>query len=523
MAGFLLVLTAIKDLIGWPGQPVTLDPPDGRAAVVMAPLSWTFFYYLAVFSYGFAGDLAGRQSIYPTRMFALPVATKALVGWPMLCGGAVMATLWVGTALFARWSWRIDLPLVWPALLGVAFLAWTQALMWMAYPLPGLRVIVTVLWLAALDAVVLLAIHFRVGEPLMVAILAPQLPLAYLTARSAVARARRGEVPDWRGRLARLGRVPERVPRRRDHFPSPARAQAWFEWRRHGRTLPTWVGILLPFELALLWLAHDTPGLVAEILFLVLITPPLMGAFAAAAVSKSNLGGRDSYDLPPFIATRPSTSAALVTAKLKAATWSTLATWLLVLIAIPLALTLSGTWPTVTARAIKTVEIFGAPRAIVLLLLALSALMAATWKQLVQGLCVGLTGREWVIKSSALLALSLLIAIGPVAEWIHDNKDVQAALWSAVPSMLAVLVGLKMWAAAWVAVRLAGSGLLGDRTIVTGAVIWTVAVLALYGLLVWLVLGPLIPRYLLMLVAILEIPLARLSATPLALAWNRHR
>jgi len=48
-------------------------------------------------------------------------------------------------------------------------------------------------------------------------------------------------------------------------------------------------------------------------------------------------------------------------------------------------------------------------------------------------------------------------------------------------------------------------------------------VLALYGLLVWLVSTPFFPRYLLALVAILAIPLARLSAAPLALAWNRHR
>jgi hypothetical protein len=48
-------------------------------------------------------------------------------------------------------------------------------------------------------------------------------------------------------------------------------------------------------------------------------------------------------------------------------------------------------------------------------------------------------------------------------------------------------------------------------------------VLALYGLLVWLLDTPHIPHYLLMLLAILAIPLARLSAAPLALASNRHR
>jgi len=48
-------------------------------------------------------------------------------------------------------------------------------------------------------------------------------------------------------------------------------------------------------------------------------------------------------------------------------------------------------------------------------------------------------------------------------------------------------------------------------------------VLALHGLLVWLVDAPIFPSYLLLLVAILAIPLARVSAAPLALAWNRHQ
>jgi hypothetical protein len=59
--------------------------------------------------------------------------------------------------------------------------------------------------------------------------------------------------------------------------------------------------------------------------------------------------------------------------------------------------------------------------------------------------------------------------------------------------------------------------------LVAGAALWCVAVLALYSVLVWLLDTPHIPHYVLMLVAILAIPLARLSAAPLALAWNRHR
>src|SRR6266550_3666576 len=495
MAGYLLALAAIKLLFLGPMEPIKLDPPDGRAAVVITPLTATYFYLLAAFSFGLAGDLGARPSIYPARMFALPVRTATLVGWPMLYGTAAVAILW---------------------LLAALFLAWTQALMWMPYGWPGLRAIVAVPWLATLDAVALLAIHYQVREPMMVAFLAPQLPLAYVTACAAVGRARRGEVPDWRGMFARPGGNAV-LTRRPDHFPSPARAQAWFEWRRHGRSLPALVGLLLPFELALLWLAKDAPAFVFEILFLALITPPFMAAFTAWTVSQPNPQVRDSYGVPPFIATRPLTSAALIAAKLKMAMWSTLAAWLLVLVAMPLALEGSGTWAVVTERARRMNDAIGTPRAATVVLLVLAGFIVATWKQLVQSLHIGLTGRAWIVKGSVLLTLTFLILLGPIVEWIIDTPSVQRALWNALPQILAILVGIKMSAAAWIATRLDRSGLLGDRALVLGAACWVLAVLA------WFFSTPFVERYVLALIAILAVPLARISAAPLALAWNRHR
>ena len=80
-----------------------------------------------------------------------------------------------------------------------------------------------------------------------------------------------------------------------------------------------------------------------------------------------------------------------------------------------------------------------------------------------------------------------------------------------------------MIVAVWIGVRLYDRRLLSDRVLVTGAACWSIAVFALYGVLLWLLESPHIPHYVLMLVAILAIPLARLSAAPLALAWNRHR
>ena len=248
-----------------------------------------------------------------------------------------------------------------------------------------------------------------------------------------------------------------------------------------------------------------------------------MAAFVGATVSKSNPHGGDSYGLTPFIATRPMTSAALVAAKLKATIWSALATWLLVLVAIPLALTLSGTWPVVIERARRAIDFVGAPRAIAILLLGIAALVASTWKQLVRALYIGMSGREWVVKASVLLTLAVLTVLGPLVLWISSRGDVMGALWSAFPWIAAVLVFLKLSAASWIAVRLHDSGLLGGRALVVGAACWDAVVLALFGLVAWIVPAMIVPRYLLVLVAILGVPLARLSAAPLALAWNRHR
>jgi hypothetical protein len=522
VTGYLLVVATIRFLILEPGEPVLVDSLR-FAAMVSVPLTTTFVYLLAVFSFGFAGNLAARQSIYPARMFTLPVTTAALAGWPMLYGTGATAILWLAARLFAVWPLGAEIPVIWPALLAATLLAWTQALTWMPYGLPGLRVIVAVLGLAALDTVVLLAIHYKAPERLMVAILAPQIPLAYLAACFAVARARRGDVPDWRGMFARVGNIADVLTRRRDHFPSPARAQVWFEWRRHGRSLPALVGLLLPFELALLWFANDAPVFVFEVLFIVLITPPFMAAFTAWTVSKPNPHVRDSWGVPPFIATRPLTSAALIAAKLKMAMWSTLAAWLLVFVAIPLALEWSGTWSVLMERAQRMNDAIGTPRAVAFALLILGGFIVSTWKQLVQSLHIGLTGREWLIRGSVLFTLTLLLLVGPTVEWIIDSRSVQRALWEALPLILAGLVGLKMSAAAWIATRLDRSRLLGERALVAGAACWLVAVLALYGVLVWFFSTPFIARYVLALVAILAIPLARLSAAPLALAWNRHR
>jgi hypothetical protein len=135
---------------------------------------------------------------------------------------------------------------------------------------------------------------------------------------------------------------------------------------------------------------------------------------------------------------------------------------------------------------------------------------------------IGLTGRASLIKGSVVFVLAFFFLFGPFGEWIIDSHRL-GELWSALPLVFAILASIKIVAATWIVVRLYHSHLLSDRTLVTAAACWCIAVFAIYGVLVWLLDTPHIPHYLLMLVAILAIPLARLSAAPLALGWNRHR
>jgi len=234
-----------------------------------------------------------------------------------------------------------------------------------------------------------------------------------------------------------------------------------------------------------------------------------------------NSGG-DGYGVTPFLATRPLTSAALVFAKLKMALWSTLVAWLLVFLSVPLAVLLSDTAALVLDRASRVVATVGTPRAVTIAVLAVLALLLATFKQLVQSLYIGLSGRERIVKASVFLYLSVLAVLGPLAVWLLETGALLSVL-RAVPWILALLAGLKLCAAGWVAVHLYDARLVSDRTLVAGAAVWLVAVLGLHGLLVWLVDAPIFPNYVLLLVAILAVPLARVSAAPLALAWNRHR
>lgn len=519
LAVYFALLAIVKLAMLASGRAVVFRDASSFALVVVVPLTATFIYLLAVFSFGFDGDLAARHSMYPARMFTLPVRSEALAGWPMAYGCGAAAALWIATRLCAVWPSGVTVPIVWPGLLAASLLAWTQALTWMPYPARGLRVIVAVLWICAIDATVLLALHVHAREWVMLALLAPHVPLAYLAARSAVARARRGD-----GTPARTGIARDRAGRVSDsrRFRSAARAQVWFEWRRCGRSLPALVAMLLPFELSLLFIFRDTPALVLETLLFVLATPGFMAGFVGATAGTTPARRQATPGLSPFLATRPVSTGALVGAQLEAAVWSTAAAWLLIAVVVPLALMRSGTWPVIADRLARIAYVFGTARTAAIALAGVAGCIVWTWRRLVQSLYIGLTGRAWLVKANVFGTLALLVVCG-LALWTVPTSRVLASSWDAFPVLLMVGATLKLTMGMWIVVRAFSMRLIADRVLAALTACWCAAVFAVYLAIVRFVDTAFVPHYLLLLAAILAVPLTRVSAGPLALAWNRHR
>lgn len=518
IAAYLLVMIGVKSWAFVHGHILTIDDGETFGLFVMLPLSATILYAITVFTFGLTGDLAARESLFPPRLLRLPMTTRSLTRWPMLFGAIAMVFLWTATRSLLVLPPNITIPVVWPAVLGVAMLGWAQAATWMPYGLRGARVIVTVLWLTMIDAVVLLAITLEAPEWVMVTMLAPQIPIAWRVAEAAVARARRGDVPDWgRSAASAVTGVTRSKP-----FASPAAAQVWYEWRHHGWNFPALVAIVVPVELLLFFTTGGAPGLVFLILTGVLITPPFLARAAGATVRRTTAGS-DAHGIPPFLATRPLPSAALVSAKMKVTVASTALAWLFVAITTPIAMTLSGTWVLLVDRVANTATAIGGPRTLAIVVVLGAVLLLSTWRQLVQSLYVGLTGREWLVKANVFGALFLVFLLVPFMKWAWEHKRVLAWIWDAIPAILAMLVALKTFVAVAVYRALARRRVLTEGALVTSAALWCGGVLALYGTAVWFWATPILPHYVMAMMAILIVPLTRVSMAPLAFDWNRHR
>lgn len=515
-----LALGAIKVAVLTAREPLTLDDMT-LALLIPVPLSAAFFYLLAVFTFGMSGDLAARESMYPSRKFTLPVSSAALAGWPMLYGCAAMALLWFAVRVTGTFPPDFEVPRYWPALFAASVLAWAQALTWMPYAARGVRIVVMIVLLVSIDVVVITAFENKASEGTMFLLLSPLVPLAYLASVWAVSRARRGDAPRWR-LLERFAPAFRPAAAHRA-FRSAARAQLWLEWRQHGLTLPIMVAIVLPPGLSLLFPFREAPVIVVEIIVTSLLAPPFLAIFAAAAAGKSSSNASESYGITPFIATRPVEDRALVFAKWQAALLSALAAWVIVLVAVPVALIWSDAAEPILRIVRNVDDALGRPRAVILGLLLFIGLAGSTWKQLVQGFYIAMSGRDWAVKGIAFATL-VLVTFGFLAlGWILDSRYRVVVAWSAIPWLMMLLVALKLALAMVVMQRGVERGVFTRKQLISAAIVWDLSVLAVYGVLALVLPQLLVRRHYALLVAMLLVPFVRLAAAPLAVVRNRHR
>ncbi len=267
------------------------------------------------------GPLEGRASLFPRRLFRLPVPTWGLVAPPLLLGTVVSAIVW--TALVSALSHRrgLDLSVMWPGLLVAASVAWVQALTWSPFPLVWLRIgSLALLVLAAIGGAVGLG-YLPAGMP--EAVLVATLGLAYLVAHHGVRLARHGVGMDD-------PLEPVVASTAREPFASPAAALLWREWRLVRvevfflavSSLIWVVPVALMTPAALRNLAGSPPvdaAVDAVGIGWLAAAVPLLMPLCVVAVLGSGLGRlgdrRDRFVVSPFLATKPIDNATLLRVK----------------------------------------------------------------------------------------------------------------------------------------------------------------------------------------------------------------
>jgi hypothetical protein len=513
--------------------------PGSREPMLLAALLLTaaIAHLLQVFTLG-PSDLGIRASGYPKHMFVLPLATRSLVGWPMLLGGATHAALWILVATLVFIPAGFAAPRLWPAALVAAGTAWVQAIGWTPFPTPYLRVPALALAMTPLVCFGACAGLFLERSAVSSVVIAGSIfwgMLAYVFGVRGLSRARRGDegnlnfVTD-RIRAAVAGlfgaaELPARGP-----FRSPAAAQLWHEWRRNASFLPAMIGMIGVPMLALnCKVALDAHSDRTLIFGSVSISTPLMSFLMwaglllmlagtiGASVGKFDLWGKEA--MPSFFAIRPMTTSQFIGIKLAAVAFSALAS-------VAILIVMLGIWAAVEVSPLNPREslVRSAVGELTWQKAAMAGigvlgLAAITWRGIAISLWPSLTGRKWISMVIAVFFTGAMTVAIIAGSWIYRHPEVRSDGLTALPWLLGVLVGAKACTAAGTAYVLTKRRLMELQTLAFLLACWVASVgVILAG--IWyfeLISWPAAAG------AILLIPFSRLAIAPAALHWNRHR
>ena len=520
------------------GRLVDVLDSSSRAAEVAAdssPLTVllsmvAFLLLLGVFNFTEASDNRGLGR-FPRRLFTLPVTSLRLVTVPMLSAVASMELLYLLWMPALSRDGTVSVPFV--ALLFGALAVFYLCTLWTLERAGSLRLIVLGVIAIVVFVVGMLPTFpptpppFWRSEFALANAIAGLAGVAFLLAWCHVERLRTGGEPAPRT-VSLFGWVSAATSTRRRAFASADAAQFWFEWRASGLVLPALVGsILLLIVMPATWLVRSHARETFLLLLAALATPMVLAVPVGIAFSKPTFWSED-LAVPAFIAVRPVSSEDLVAIKLKVAAMSAALTWLIVLAFVTACLLSSANLDFLATFAIQLWTLYGRSVAAVFGIAALAAIagLFLTWRCLVSRLWSGLSGMRPLLVGSVASIVTLIVA-GVAFDghrlpgWLlADPARVAPLAWIA-----AVAVVAKYWMAVYTWRRLAPHYL---RTYLPIWFAGTASCLGL-GLVVWDLVRLYVPidvdrvRSIVILMALLAMPLARVALAPAMLTRNRHR
>jgi hypothetical protein len=518
----VVAATLFFGLLNWvlPDSRIAGDDRNWLSALFTA----AFISLLLVFSiFSYTEFNPRKESIgFPDRLFVLPVTSLLLVAVPITIGVAAAEVTYLAWAAMAAIHGGAPVSRLVVVLLG-AYMVFYQTILWNLHGLRSLRMLVL-----GVLAIVMIALGFLPTFPpetmppwfservLSVAVAGLAL-ISFLGAWMGVARQRYGGGSGHYRNKGRIGQIADALPRRTRLFASAAAAQFWFEWRRSGLLLPLLTGALLLVLIGpLSWELRNDSGITLRILVAILALPLILAAPLGKAFSKPDFWSPD-LGLPAFIAVRPLATSEMVAIKLRVAALSTALSWLLVLGFLSVWLPF---WANLEGLAGVRFAVAQSHNLSIAVLSVLAGVFM-TWRFLVAPLWIGLSGNRTLFAvSAAPYALVPLALIGfllvfrpnsPLRVWIRQDPD--------------RLLSILLWIAAVAVIAKFGLAVFSWRKNAAGR-IRNYSVFWIGGTLCLIALAMLLPahrfRPLLILVALLYIPLARVGLAVLSLARNRH-
>jgi hypothetical protein len=469
---------------------------------------------------------------FPYRLFALPLRTLQLVALPMFLGVASVELVYLAWVKLVLTHENIVMS-EWFAVLVGAYMIFYQAALWSLAGFRLTRILVLGFGGASSVGVACLPMFAStipspwLSEKRLLTIVVGLAVIAFGIAWASVARQRCGGGRRRSWIKTQLDRISDAIPRRSKGFTSPAAAQFWFEWRRSGLLLPVCcafalVVIIAPFA----WFNRDDPRYTMYVLVRVLAIPIVLAFAIGKGFIKPEFWS-PNLSLAPFLAVRPLPAGEFVVSKLKVAVLSVAITWLLVLAFIALWLALCADI-TQLNQLWREFRMFYPRSWPAITVLYFAGFVVLTWRCMVSGLWVGLSGNRLFYIGSLCLQVIVPTALLIVGGFWSDNLDseirdhpdrVAALALSLIGWILALAIVAKVWLAAFSWNKISPGRTRRYLLIWSGVTLCFIAL----GILSRPPLDFYRLEHLYILAALLLVPFARLGLAPLAFARNRHR